>query len=294
MSHRATNWAFQQRGLKPAERVVLLYLADRHNPDHGCFPSQAQLAADCEMSRRSLNDHLDTLVRMGLIQRERRVDPATNKQMSTRYILGFEFDHPPEPCAESAHGNGPEPCADSRRSRVQILHTNPVREPVTTTPSMRPLSSKAEAACLDACGPGLCAEGRRAIGATSALIADWIAEGLDLEADILPAIRTRTAKARATPIRSWDYFTEAIRSAHRRREADERAAKAAASGAGASGSPDAHRRPEGPPWDPVAFFAEWVNSNKYLPQSAISNRMRDELIARRLVTPERLRARGIP
>jgi DNA-binding MarR family transcriptional regulator len=61
MSHKATNWAFQQRGLKPAERVVLLCLADRHNPDHGCFPSQEQLAADCEMSRSGLNVHLDAL-----------------------------------------------------------------------------------------------------------------------------------------------------------------------------------------------------------------------------------------
>jgi hypothetical protein len=39
MSHEATNWAIQQRGLKPTTTIVLWHLCDRHNPDFGCFPS---------------------------------------------------------------------------------------------------------------------------------------------------------------------------------------------------------------------------------------------------------------
>jgi hypothetical protein len=34
MSHRATNWAIQQRGLAPATKLVLWHLCDRHNPDY--------------------------------------------------------------------------------------------------------------------------------------------------------------------------------------------------------------------------------------------------------------------
>ena len=45
MSQAATNWAIQQRGLKPATKIVLWFLCDRHNPDFGCFPTQARLAA---------------------------------------------------------------------------------------------------------------------------------------------------------------------------------------------------------------------------------------------------------
>ena len=41
MSHKATVWAIQQRGLKPATKIVLWFLCDRHNPDFGCFPTQA-------------------------------------------------------------------------------------------------------------------------------------------------------------------------------------------------------------------------------------------------------------
>lgn len=92
MSHQATAWAFAQRGLSPATKIVLLYLADRHNPDHGCFPSQARLAADCEMHRSSVNRHLKELVQAGLIRREERFDKETGRQLSTRYLLGFEID----------------------------------------------------------------------------------------------------------------------------------------------------------------------------------------------------------
>jgi hypothetical protein len=41
------------------------------------------------------------------------------------------------------------------------------------------------------------------------------------------------------------------------------------------------------------FYAEMVNSDRYLPPSAISNSMRDAMLARGLVTVERLRERGI-
>ena len=61
MSHRATIWAIQQRGLKPATKIVLWFLCDRHNPDFGCFPTQARLAEDAEMSISALNEHLALL-----------------------------------------------------------------------------------------------------------------------------------------------------------------------------------------------------------------------------------------
>ena len=61
MSHKATVWAIEQRGLKPTTKIVLWHHCDRFNPDFGCFPSQARLAQDCEISRSTLNDHLDRL-----------------------------------------------------------------------------------------------------------------------------------------------------------------------------------------------------------------------------------------
>jgi hypothetical protein len=148
MSHKATLWAIEQRGLKPTTKIILWHLCDRFNPDYGCFPSQQRLAQDCEISRSTLNEHLDRLEATGLLRRVPRIDPATKRQMATRYILGFEegfaqrgpapsqetsdgetltdggsghptegssqADVPDEPCAESTHGNFAGP-------RVRIL-----------------------------------------------------------------------------------------------------------------------------------------------------------------------------
>lgn len=139
MSHAATNWAIQQRGLKPATKIVLWHLCDRHNPDQGCYPSQDRLADDCEMSRSALNEHLKLLEAAGLIRREQRIDPVSKRQQSTRYLFAFEADFHllqdvVEPCPETGHGavsgKEMEPSPDSAESRVLNPDTNPVREPV--------------------------------------------------------------------------------------------------------------------------------------------------------------------
>ena len=116
MSHKATNWAIQQRGLMPATKLVLWYLCDRHTPDFGCYPSQDQLADDAEISRASLNTHLRKLEEAGLIRRHRRAEQGTHRRKSTRYLLGFEDDFPQKPC--------PNP----RQSLVRILDMNLVRK----------------------------------------------------------------------------------------------------------------------------------------------------------------------
>jgi hypothetical protein len=43
----------------------------------------------------------------------------------------------------------------------------------------------------------------------------------------------------------------------------------------------------------AAFYANMVNSDGFLPANTISNTIRDAMLARGLVTPERLRARGV-
>ena len=89
VSHIATNWAFQVKGLKPATKIVLLQLADRHNPDFGCFPSIARLSIDCEMSPRSIHSHIDELENLGLILRKAR-HRDNGQQSSNEYILNFD------------------------------------------------------------------------------------------------------------------------------------------------------------------------------------------------------------
>lgn len=141
MSFDATNWAFKQRGLKPAVKIVLFYLCDRYHPDHGCFPSQETLAEDCELPRSTLNVYLSELEAAGLIAREQRREKGSKKQESTRYRFPFERDfasrNQSKPSPDSGHGsqraesrNEPEPSPENGKSRVQNLDSNPVREPV--------------------------------------------------------------------------------------------------------------------------------------------------------------------
>lgn len=132
MSHEATNWAFEQRGLKPATKIVLLGLANRHNPDFGCFPSKKKLAEDCEMSERSVADHLKKLEEDGLIRIESHAGSRSGQFSSNRYILGFErefYRRQDLPSAKSAVGENTHlPTAKSAVGRRQILPTNPVRD----------------------------------------------------------------------------------------------------------------------------------------------------------------------
>lgn len=153
MSHVATNWAFSLRGLKPSAKIILLVLADCHNPAHGCFPTQAFLADACEMSRDTVNVQLAHLEECGLIRRVRSVDPATKRQRPTRYKLAFEADFggedppasPPDSAPKTARKSVSEiptqtpkavseiqakPCRNYGESRVGNSDTNLVKEPV--------------------------------------------------------------------------------------------------------------------------------------------------------------------
>ncbi|MBT9386959.1 helix-turn-helix domain-containing protein [Pseudooceanicola sp. CBS1P-1] len=92
MSIEAMNWAFAQRELKPATKLVLVFLANCHNQHtRRCDPSQQTLAEECCISRSTVNVHLNELERLGLIRRVQRSDKATRKQLSSLYLLGCDF-----------------------------------------------------------------------------------------------------------------------------------------------------------------------------------------------------------
>ena len=161
MSHAATNWAIRIKGIKPATKIVLWHLCDRHNADTGrCNPSQERLAEDAEMSRSTLNVHLGRLEAMGLIERITSIDPRTKRQLPTAYRLAMDTDI--EPVAEPqdvvapVSGKSPKPCPENRQSRVRNPDTNPVREPgreprrAKDTPMVEALASVvSEKAALD-------------------------------------------------------------------------------------------------------------------------------------------------
>ena len=92
MSFEAVNWAWKQRHLSVHEKMVLLALANRHNPDYGCYPSIRKIVEDVEFSRSTVIRAIKNLQACGLlcVQEAKR---ENGSQTSNRYVLSFETVH---------------------------------------------------------------------------------------------------------------------------------------------------------------------------------------------------------
>lgn len=284
MSYQATNWAMKQRDMKPATKTVLLCLADRHNPENGCFPSHKRIATDACMSERSVRTHLAELEAMGLLRRVKGTGGRL-KRAATRYVFAFEegFEAVDKP-AERAESRR-QKCAESRR---QILPPNTVREPLK------------EEDAREAPGSNDLFEGvKRAVGfGPNAILPSWWRERAAREhvmgwkerfgltdAEILE-VAALTRKDHPIP-------PDGPKALDRAMERRWRAKQAAKSG-------DKRRRhdkrPSAAPAKPVPEqevlkrWAEWMNRDGYV--SMPSNGLALRLLKEGLVTPERFRQRG--
>ena len=335
MSHAATNWAIQQRGLKPTTKIVLWHLCDRFNPDFGCFPSQEQLAEDCEISRSTLNEHLALLETAGLIRRVQRLNPGNKRQMPTRYILALEpafAQDRPAPCPETGHGGDaqddlpfaapenaaeiarspvdsqsprpksgrgavsvfhPEPCPENAPSRVRNPDSNLVREPVS-----QPVKEEEGAQARDGLDEAFFGSLLSALGfdpdgplpgwwqgwPPREHVRRWQTDLWLSKAEILEAAEASRREHPEPP--DGPKALDRIMQRAAQRKADEASRKRRKPKTEAS-------QETRPITDLPVFYAEMVNSDRYVPVSAISNSMRDAMLARGLVTAERLRERGI-
>lgn len=296
MSHQATNWAMKLRDMKPATKAVLLCLANFHTPDKGCFPSHRRIATDACMSERSVRNHLAELEAMGHL---RRIKGTGGKRLkgpdgevlpvSTRYIFSFEDGF--EAVDNTAHRaeSRRQNCAKSRR---QNLPPNTVREPLKEEDAREAPDSN-----------DLFEGVKRAVGfGPNAILPSWWREraardhvigwkerfGLT-DAEILE-VAAATRKEHPIP-------PDGPKALDRAMERRWRAKQAAKSG-------DKRRRhekrssaaPAKPPMseqDRLKLRADWVNGDGFLPHSCFSNGDVLRLLQHRLVTPERLRQRGL-
>ena len=315
MSHKATVWAIQQRGLKPATKIVLWFLCDRHNPDFGCFPTQARLADDAEMSISALNDHLARLEELRLIHRVRVHDPRTHKRQATRYILGFEDGFPQEPTPETGDGfsgtnneQDDDPTPDSGHGSISGFPANPspdfagshLRNPETNLvrePLSKPVKEEEDAAARDPDFDQFFAELILALGLDPAALPGWW-QGWPPRLHV-QRWRTELGLTEAEIVSA----AEASRQDHPEPPDGPKALDRAMQRAAQRKTEDAGRERRKRKSDPApaakpiidlpAFYANLVNADGFLPVSAISNTMRDAMLVRGLVTPERLRMRGV-
>lgn len=128
MSAPHVSWAFRVRGLKPAQRLVLMAIAERANGDLACWPSISVIADDCELTRRAVflaidylenerqlirkvtGDERDALLRRGGFKGDPRVNvyqivktevPDVGEQSSP--INGYDGEHSIPRSVNSVH-----------------------------------------------------------------------------------------------------------------------------------------------------------------------------------------------
>ena len=192
----------------------------------------------------------------------------------------------------------PDPCPENDQSRVRNPDSNLVREPLS-----KPVKEEEEgAAARDSDFDRFFAELLSALGLDPASLPGWwqgwpaqshvrrwIGD-LGLSEDRIVEIATETRNDHPNPPDGPKALDRAM----------ERAARRDAQNAADAAKPQRPKRarkvdltPRPSADDLAAFYADLVNSNRYLPASTISNTLRDAMLARGLVTPERLRQRGV-
>jgi len=318
MSVQAITWALDYAAGSVTEKVLLLVLANYANEFGVSWPSQKTLADQTALGERTVRRVLADMERRGVIRRIVRRRGNGSRQSDMILLAAFdgrkpappgmlddgpdgtEIDAPDQP----ANGdNRPIRPVDNRPpdpdppATVAALDTSKILKRTTTARDVPARAvadpnfdqgaapaADAEAACLAACGPGLSAWARIAIVTTRPVIADWLAEGYDLAGDILPTLADRTSQKRDDPIRTWAYFTKAIAKRHALRLA--LAARAKSAG-------ETKAVPTLSAYEILLQTAQWLNSGRFVPPSAVNNTTRDALLRAGLVTVETLRSHQI-
>lgn len=289
MSIPAINWAWTARGLKPSARMVLLALANCHNPDHGCFPSQEYIARVTEISRDSVNDQLKTLEAKGLIRRVRSFDQKTKRARPTRYKLAFEDDFqisddqasearetcqavseiPTREDAEAVSEKPEKPCRKNPESRVGNSDSNLVIEPIKESGV-----ASLDAARIDKAFARFwkAYPTPRNLCATSELFKAAVDQGADPETLAQAAERFRAENKGKLPryLPASDTWLRA--------------------GKWKEILQDLPKDPEG---DILRFWAAKINQGAFIPSRAITPRQARQMLASGLVTPDQLQRAGV-
>jgi len=132
VSFAAIKWALEVSAggeIPPAAFAVLMVLADHHNPEHGCFPSQETLIKRVGLSPRHIRNQLRWLEKRGLIKVKAR-------GRRNHYVLNIGTPVPVSP--ENIFINSGTPVPVYCGTPVPVLGEN---DPDTGTPVPLELTS---------------------------------------------------------------------------------------------------------------------------------------------------------
>ncbi|HGM4725039.1 TPA: helix-turn-helix domain-containing protein [Serratia marcescens] len=116
----------------PLRKLVLLKLADNASDQGECWPSVPYIAEQCEISERSVQNHIQQLVKDGLVRIEKRLaENGLNRSNVYHIILSVSGANPaPYGAAPAPGGESPAPGGGAAPA-PRISHSfEPVNEPI--------------------------------------------------------------------------------------------------------------------------------------------------------------------
>ena len=154
MSIKMILHALETKVGSTASKMVLIKLCDQANDDGECWPSITSIARHCEMSRRSVINHLNKLADDGFIERSHRADKSGRTTSNTYRILLSDSADPARASANSARASANSALSASAKSaRTQgaesarsLRLTCQGKEPVSNEPSNRTFAASDETA----------------------------------------------------------------------------------------------------------------------------------------------------
>ena len=217
-----------------------------------------------------------------------------------------------EPCLNSGHGCADrpvsdlaaDPCPENAESRVRTPDTNPVREPLS-----KPVKEEEDARAREAISDDFFEELLKALGLDPTALPGWWQgwpprehvrrwrDDLGLDEAAIIEVAEESRRTHPEPPDGPKALDRAMqRAAQRLKQTGAPIAKKFGANGTDTGNGRGQSRNLGPmpsADEKAAFYAELVNSDRFLPANTISNSIRDAMLERGLVTVERLRERGV-
>lgn len=112
----------------PIKKIILIKLADQSCDRGISWPSYETIATACEVSRRSVIDHIKELEKQGFLRIEKRYDHGAGKNFSNRYHLTLEGDSENPALVQMSAKGSERPALGSERAAPE-----PINEPTNET-----------------------------------------------------------------------------------------------------------------------------------------------------------------
>ncbi|MGU5132851.1 helix-turn-helix domain-containing protein [Pseudomonas aeruginosa] len=113
-------WPLQ--GMSPAQKAVLISLADQANDQGVCWPAVDSIATRCCLSKRAVQQAIKWLRGAGIVSVEERQGRSTMYSVTPAAYAPPQEMHPSSKCTRA--GNAPAP-ADAAPPPPQMLHPTP-------------------------------------------------------------------------------------------------------------------------------------------------------------------------